>query len=147
MLLADNLRDKNKRQKPLLWSEGKKTCGSQWEGVPGGLVVRVWHCHCCSLGLILGWGSETSQGLQRGKKPKQKPLKLNEIVCASDLRPYCWSHCLATQYWVSGWEAGAGNVVKSRTLWLGLMRKEEQGRCTALWMKNRQGLSADMDPV
>ena len=37
----------------------------QWQEFPGGLVGRVWHCHCCCIGVIPGLGTSPCHGCKR----------------------------------------------------------------------------------
>lgn len=56
----------------------QKDTENQGKGVPHGLVVRIQHLHCCSLGLISGLGTKITQQAaaccsQKKKKTNEKP--------------------------------------------------------------------------
>ena len=52
--------------------EKYKSKSVHYREFPGGLVVRIQHCHCCGPGSIPGQGTPTSHVAQPKKKKKQK---------------------------------------------------------------------------
>ena len=48
--------------------------------LPGGLVVRIKHFHCCGLESIPGWGTEIMQATWCSQKKKKEREREREIV-------------------------------------------------------------------
>ena len=74
-----------------IWKSEK--VGWLWE-LPGGLVVKIWHFHCCNLGLILGLGAKIPQVQPGGKKKIGWPQSLK--ICHKE-----FFHCVGIKLWRS----------------------------------------------
>ena len=55
------------------------------EEFPGGLVVRIWYCHCSGPGSVPGWGTETPQAAWHSQKIKIIMGKVKHSDCLQNI--------------------------------------------------------------
>ena len=49
--------------------------------LPGGLVVRIKHFHCCGLESIPGWGTDHASYMVQPKEKKERERERECLMC------------------------------------------------------------------